>query len=87
MPLSSVIVIATTTVGLGVVSIRVLLDGHPEHGCSHDVAPKHSVNDRFYNKADRPAGPDAEDAALENDPAPPKPPTLRRRLRLVRQPR
>lgn len=87
MPLSSYIVIIATVVAVAVFTVRLLLAGHPENGCSTDRGPKHSLNDRFYNKADRPAGPDAEDAALEKEPAPPRAPTLRRRLRLIRQER
>jgi hypothetical protein len=87
MPLSSLILIIATVVGVTLFTVRLLLAGHPENGCSTDLGPKHSLNDRFYNKADRPAGPDAEDAALEKDPAPPRPPTFRRRVRLIRQER
>lgn len=84
MPLSSIIVIVATALVVSATAIRLLTAGHPENGCSRDRGPKHSVNDRFYNKADRPAGPDAEDAALEKDAPPPRPPTLARRLRLLR---
>jgi hypothetical protein len=84
MPLSNIVVIVGTVLVVGVFAVRLLASGHPENGCSRDSGPKNSVNDRFYNKADRPAGPDAEDASLERDSPPPKPPTLGRRLRLLR---
>ncbi len=84
MPVSSLLIIVCTALLLGVGTIRLLADGHPENGCSHGDKVKRSINDRFYNKADRPAGPDAEDAALERETAPPKPPSFRRRLRLLK---
>lgn len=84
MPLSSFVVILGTVLVVGAFTFRLLRAGHPENGCSHGDGAKNSVNDRFYNKADRPAGPDAEDASLEKDSVPPMPPTLGRRLRLLR---
>jgi hypothetical protein len=86
MAFSSVVVIVGTALVVGALALRLLTDGHPENGCSRDAGPKSSVNDRFYNKADRPAGPDAEDAALERESPPPRPPTLRRRVRLLKSP-
>lgn len=47
---------------------------HPEQAASHDDGPA-STSERFYESADRPAGPDAEDPVgptrLDEGDAPP----------------
>jgi hypothetical protein len=75
----SLLVVLGTIVAVSVLSVVLLLDGHPENGCSHGDHPKETESERFYNQADRPAGPDAEDASLECDPPPPRRRKSRRR--------
>jgi hypothetical protein len=74
----SLAVILATVLAVGVLLFALLRDGHPENGCGHGEHPKDKENDRFYSQADRPAGPDAEDASLERDHPPPRRRTTRR---------
>ena len=68
----SFVVILSTALVVGIVVAVLLRDGHPENGCSHGDHPNLSESEQFYSQADRPAGPDAEDASLERDAPPPR---------------
>jgi hypothetical protein len=68
----SSIVIVVTVVAVGALMVILSREGHPENGCFHGDHAKERDGELFYSRVDRPAGPDAEDASLEHDPAAPR---------------
>jgi len=77
----SLVVVIGAVLAVAAVTVALLHGGHPENGCSHGDHATLSDGERFYSRVDRPAGPDAEDASLEQTPAPPRH-VRRRTLRL-----
>ena len=81
MDFPAVAVIILTGIALLLVTLKLARGGHPENGCGHGDGGLTTLNEQFYLRSDRPAGPDAEDASLEREPAPPGSKTTHRGLR------
>ena len=71
MDFPAVVIIILTVAAVVVVCSILARGGHPENGCGHRDLGITTVNEQFYLRSDRPAGPDAEDASLERDSPPP----------------
>ncbi len=68
---AGLIVIIATIVGVVVVAVVLLRQGHPENSSTHlDEIPPDSTSERLHGYSERPAGADAEDMGVPNN-APP----------------
>ncbi|WCO68219.1 hypothetical protein PO878_05700 [Iamia majanohamensis] len=69
-----VLVVLVVVAGAALLARRVQ---HPEDAASHDDGQADTTSERFYDTADRPAGPDADDpvgpAHLDEGDVPPGP--------------
>ena len=72
MDAPAILITLATVMAVGFVGAMLAHGGHAENGCGHGDLHHTSTSERFYFVADRPAGPDAEDAAFERDPPLPR---------------
>ena len=71
MNAAGLIVIIATVAFLVVAAVVLLRQGHPENSSTHlDELPADSTTERLHGYSERPAGADAEDMAVPDNPPP-----------------